>query len=357
MIATSIDKHQYIVLDAMRFPLIVLVLYMHIVPIEHFPVTADFTSINLYRFISELVAHNIGRAAVPCFFIISGFFYFRKMETWTSTFYINQQRKRIRTLLIPYLLWNILNILIILAKGYSFNLMGRDGSADLNYIYQSSLWSLMTYPVNQPLWYLRDLICMTIIAPIFYDLFRFAKHWGILLLFAIYLSTFELPILGFSMTAIFYFGIGAYWGLNHVNFVDDLKFLRIPSYILAPVLAIVAVGMNYSPFYEYIIRLYIPFGIIAILNLTSDLIKVEKIKNMLVKLSGSVFFIYSVHELYLKSWVKGAFFKTPLAGNGWGMILGYLVMPIVLLGICMLLYYFAKKITPKTLSLFTGGRI
>lgn len=356
MTSIELDKQQSIIFDAMRFPLIVLILYMHIVPIEHFPISTELTSTNAYNFIAEFVAHNVGRLAVPCFFLISGYFYFRKMERWSSDFYIHQQRKRLRTLVLPYLLWNILNILIILLKGYLFNLFGKDGSGDIGYIMGSSPWELMTYPVNQPLWYLRDLICMTFIAPLFYYLFKHMKGYGLIVLLGIYLSAMELHVRGFSMTAIFYFGTGALWGIQRRNFLTDFAPLKRVSIIIAPILAVAATLMHQSQYYENILRLFIPFGMIATFFAVQQLVSTAKPREALLKLSSSVFFIYAVHEIFLKNWVKGAFFRTPLADSGWGMIIGYIIMPIVLLCICLMIYMVMKRCTPKTLNVLTGGR-
>lgn len=352
------DQQQSRVFDALRFPLIVLVLYMHIVPLEHFEITGELSSMNIYNFMAEFVAHNLGRMAVPCFFLFSGYFYFRKMGKWNASFYMHQQRKRLLTLVLPYLLWNVLKIVVILAKGYISNAIGWNGDADLNFIYSSSLWELMISPIDEPLWFLRDLIVMTFLAPLFYYLFRYLKWWGVLLLLLIYLSAMELPIRGFSMTAIFFFGVGAYWGGQGRNLLADSLPMKWYAYVGAVVLVLLATLSHSTPYYEHLVRLFVPLGIISAINLIHGLsFRSEKLFSTFVSLSSSVFFIYAVHELYLKNWVKGTFYRTPLADSGWGMIIGYIAMPLVLLGICLVLYVLLKRLAPRVLAIFTGGRI
>lgn len=352
------DLQQSKVFDAMRFPLIVLVLYMHIVPLEHFEITSDLTSMNLYNFIAEFVAHNLGRMAVPCFFLFSGYFYFRNMKAWGYDFYLKQQKKRMITLVIPYVLWNLLNIGVVLAKGYIFNAIGWNGEGDLNYIRETPFLELMTFPINQPLWSLRDLIVMTFFAPVFFYIFRYLKGWGLVLLLLIYLSTLELPIRGFSMVAIFFFGAGSYFGIEKRNLLADLIPFKWLSYIGATVLVFLATISHTTPYYEYLIRCFVPLGIISAITLTHTLSqRNRKLFNSFISLSSSVFFIYAVHELYLKNWVKGAFFRTPLADSGWGMIVGYILMPLVLLAICLVIYYLLKLISPRLVAVLTGGRI
>lgn len=352
----DINKRQSEVINAMRFPLIVLVLYMHIVPLTPFPVEAGFSGMHIYNFLAEFIAHNVGRLAVPCFFLFSGYFYFLKMDTWSFNFYISQQKKRAISLILPYLLWNILNIVIVLAKGYAMNAIGMEGSIDINFIKQTSLYELMVMPINLPLWYLRDLICMTFLAPLFYFLFRYTKIWGLVAVFIIYLTTMELPFRGFSMTAIFYFGIGAFFGINKKNMLEVAQKIKYPALILGLILAIVATFLSTTHYHEYIIRWFAPLGVASAFIITDYLIKNQQIKSILLKYSPAVFFIYAVHELYFKNWVKGAFYRTPLCESGWGMVAGYILMPLVLLVICLVLYYLLKKISPKALAILSGGR-
>ena len=353
---TDINIRQSEVIDAMRFPLIVLVLYMHIVTLDPFSVEVGFSGTHIYNFLAEFISHNVGRLAVPCFFLFSGYFYFLKMKSWSFDFYLSQQKKRAKSLILPYLLWNILNIAVTLAKGYAMNAIGMNGSGDINFIQQTSLYELMVMPINLPLWYLRDLICMTFLAPLFYFLFRYTKIWGLLAIFMIYLTTWELPFRGFSMTAIFYFGVGAFWGINKKNMLQAAQKIKYPALILGLALAILATFLATTEYHEYIIRWFAPLGVASAFIITDYLIKNQKTKSILLKYSPAVFFIYAVHELYLKNWVKGAFYRTPLSESGWGMVAGYIVMPLVLLAICLVLYYILKKISPKTVAILSGGR-
>lgn len=353
----SLDTRQSEVINAMRFPLIVLVLYMHIVPIDPFPIKFDGSvQYPLYNFIAEFIAHNLGRLAVPCFFLISGFLYFKKIETWTTTIYFEQQRKRFHSLILPYLLWNVLNILIYLAKGYGFESIGLDGTGDINYIKSTSLWELMISPINQPLWYLRDLICMTFLSPLFYYLFKYTKLWGLGVIYLVYLFTLELPIRGFSMTAIFFFGLGSYWSIYKQNILEQTEKIKWIAYIIALVSVIVATFYSTSPSHEYMMRIFAPFGVISTFNIFSILSNRTSFHQRMISLSPMVFFIYSVHELYLKNWTKGAFYRTPLSNSEIGMIIGYFIMPLILLAICIGIYYVCKRIMPRFTKVLSGGR-
>src|SRR5690606_36134201 len=79
------------------------------------------------------------------------------------------------------------------------------------------LWWLNEFPINYPLWYLRDLICMVLLAPVFYFYFRYLSIFGVLLIILINLLGIYTEIPGLSITALTYFGIGAYLALNKKN--------------------------------------------------------------------------------------------------------------------------------------------
>ena len=108
----ELEKRQSEVIAAMRFPLMVLLLFAHVLPMVSVPIEMNLSEMNIYHFISEGISHNLSRIRNPLFFFFSGFFFFRKLEEWNAGFYRSQLQKRIRSLLLPYLLWNILMIAV-----------------------------------------------------------------------------------------------------------------------------------------------------------------------------------------------------------------------------------------------------
>ena len=113
----ELEKRQSEVIAAMRFPLMVLLLFAHVLPMVSVPIEMNLSEMNIYHFISEGISHNLSRIRNPLFFFFSGFFFFRKLEEWNAGFYRSQLKKRIRSLLLPYLLWNILLLPGIFCSG------------------------------------------------------------------------------------------------------------------------------------------------------------------------------------------------------------------------------------------------
>ena len=74
-----------------------------------------------------------------------------------------------------------------------------------------------------------------------------------------------------------------------------------------------------------------------------------------VKWSAAVFVIYASHEILILGWTKGIFMR--VFGEGLaGACISYLGVPVVVLCVCLLLYWVLNRIMPKTLSFICGSR-
>lgn len=362
--STATPSKLSVVLDALRFPMIFLVLYVHVVPIDNAIVPPGLTGASVYTFITEFIAHNLGRVTVSTFFLISGYLFFRRApETFSWSFFTGQWRKRLMTLVVPYLLWNLLKWLMTGAKAYAaLKLTGDAGD-------WSSFWSYTPYeifwasrydgsPMDEPLWYLRDLIVMGALSPLFYLLLKHLRALGLVLLLAWYLSTQELGVPGLSLTAIFYFGFGAYWSLTKgdmLRFFDRWGWISLVVSLVGA--ALVTLLYNTGMYKEYFLRLVFLLGVVGSFGLMSWVVDHRpRLRDLCLRFSDAVFFIYAVHELYFKSWVNGAFARLPLMDNDWVRLVGYALKPLVLLGICWVLYYLVRRFLPRLYGWLTGGR-
>lgn len=158
-------------------------------------------------------------SCVPFFFMISGYLFFR-------TFDIKNVKKkylsRCRTLLVPYILWNILYaaFMIIMVKiGFVKNIFISDNIGGVLFQIINSEFS--------PLWFIKYLMIFTLISPLAYFLLR-RKYIGILTLlamiminaFSYYFGYMKIPIDVNSNSIIMlnyqyiYYAVGGYCALN-----------------------------------------------------------------------------------------------------------------------------------------------
>ena len=99
---------QFEVLSQLRFPLIVLVTFAH----SYGAVSEDYSLLtsgwNSYEVLKLLVSQTLVKVVVPVFFITSGYLFFVNVERWDVQVYKEKLLRRAKTLLWPYLLWNLL---------------------------------------------------------------------------------------------------------------------------------------------------------------------------------------------------------------------------------------------------------
>ncbi|CDA84312.1 acyltransferase family protein [Bacteroides congonensis] len=352
------EKRQSEVIAAMRFPLMVLLLFAHVLPEKSIPIEMNLSGMNIYHLFSEGISHNLSRIRNPLFFLFSGFFFFRKMEEWSSGFYYGQLKKRIMSLMVPYLLWNVIMILAMYIKNYALiYLFSMEPGEDL-LKFRNTAWHVLFWqtPVNYPLWFLRDLICMSVLSPLFYVFFKYLKAYGLLVLTILYLSAWESNVAGLSMSAFMFFGAGAYMGIYKKRILEFCSRYRYTVAVTAFLFLCWAIVSNGREGHAYIVRIYVLSGIMTAFNLTNWLMTRRFWTGVFMKLSGTVFFIYAAHEVYIINWTKGFFSRTSLADSGSGLMISYILIPFITLGVCLGLYFVLNKMAPDMLALMVGGR-
>jgi len=358
MVDQEVKIQQSEAVEILRFPLMLLVIFVHMLPYEQRTIPSVLSGESVYIYVSELISHHVGRIAVPLFFVFSGYFFFNKIEAWTASIYLTQLRKRSVTLLFPYIFWNLALVFVTFVVNLMFQYIGRTSNESYQDLQQNSIYDLFWgYPINFPLWYIRDLMVMVVLSPIFYYFFKFLKGFGLAIIALFYLSTLESNLPGISSTAIMYFGLGAYVSLRKVDVINFC--LRYGKLFGALALLALAVTAFYTarPENEYVVRAFVLFALPSVFLLAMSLTKKHRVKRYLLMLSPAVFFIYATHTIYILGKLKGAFSRTSLAGSGWGMLIGYFLIPVVCMVVLLFFYFLLNRFLPKTLSLITGSRI
>lgn len=354
---SGLDARQSELIKAMRFPLIVLVLFEHSVGANMAPMRRTLDGPNVFHFTTELISRHFCSIAVCWFFVFSGFLFFRnlKEEQVGNGWFFDKWKTRVHTILIPHLFWNLFYVLAILAVTWLFRTVGVGISEDMTYcVRRGPLFWFITGPVDYPLWYLRDLIVATASAPVLYLIFKKLPMASLYLLAALYLSSFFVK--GTLFTTISFFGIGAWMGINQTDMLAFCRRVRYPAAILALALALVATSMYGHESHQLFRLLFFPAGMITFMNICEMLIRRPGIKKLMLRLSETVFFIYAAHEIYILGWTKGLclrLFGAQLPSR-W---LTYFLVPVVVLFICLALFYLLKKVTPKALAFACGWRV
>jgi len=365
----------------LRFPLTVGVVFIHFDLARGLVIRGTKHGLDnpdwyfyIIRFISEVIA-EIG---VPLFFIISGYLFFYRKD-FNGRVYKQKLRSRIKTLLIPFILWNLIAIMLIFLKqlpGISSFYQPVEIHLSVIRIFNTFFWNttdngifvgpprinpiLIVAPIDGPLWYVRDLMLMVILSPVVYWLIKKMGVWYVVTLFFVWFfcPSSLLPTLydnGQWITASFFFSFGAFFSVNKENFVLSFRKLKMIP-VLFIIVAIADVFTKTMEYNGYIHKVGIVFGIVSAVVVVSYLLEYEKIK-VNPDLANSSFFIFALHSLFIGDVGKLAFTILHIPENNpCAMLTLYFLVPIFSIIVCLKLYFLSKRYTPKVCDLLTGGR-
>lgn len=372
------------VIDWLRFPLIIGVVFIHSFGSHTYDLqimhSDPFSGVSTFNWIRICLSNVITHISVPVFYLISGYLFFYNLGgAFDINIFKNKIKKRFRSLFIPYLLWNLIAILIVVILKLGAHIVKKKPLSNILVWFQDNGWwhlfwdnnvwgenSIswagtvipMTGPADLPLWYLRDLMVIVLISPLVFYYLKYTKFYGIFILALAYISKIWPNIHGLSITAVFFFSVGAYFSLNDKNLVDEFNKIRIPAYVLFMLLLFPMIWFNGKNTFigSLIYPVFIIIGVCVIFNISSMLIEKEKVK-VIPLLTQSTFFIYALHTLVVlricSFIINGIIGST----NALALTISYLMTPILTIFCCLALYVLMKRFFPRLLGLLTGDRV
>lgn len=296
--------------------------------------------------------NRIVTAAVPVFFVISGFFFFRNIDAFDLNTYKKQLGKRFRSLFIPYMLWNLMPICIYAAGNlYSIIFKGKSFEALSEFIcglWKEGLWHMWwdktggTMPFDSPLWYVRDLIILCLLSPLGYHIIRKAGLIFISAVAIVYISGIWQGYTGLSLTGILFFSIGAEFALSGRNLSNIHPKTRIAFYGLSLLLFLSVSVFNLSCLHPSFILISCCAWILLFCQMGGV---------KFARYSETVFFILAIHNIFVLANVGKMLEKLHIAPT-----LAYWIAPFITLIACVILYYCIKAVAPKAMKVLCGGR-
>lgn len=275
----------------LRFTLIFFIIMLHCYSAVRLEGSYDTYFKVLYPFSLWL-----GETGVPGFFFISGFLFFYSRKP-----YGRKISTRMRTLLIPYVLWNsILLALYVVAyfAGFQPEINGKP-LADYDAIdYLRVFWDRGSYdngnfvPLLCPLWYIRNLLIMCVLSPVFYCLIRYLRELFLMAVFCWWVSVYDNA---FIPQTVFFFCLGGYFsvfGLNPLHVFRRQKVLVLTLFVILAIADIASHTVFSTPVNLQIHRLSLLFNI-PVLFLVADACAERGYCCRM--LSQSAFIVFCVH--------------------------------------------------------------
>lgn len=104
-------------LDLLRFPLAVIIVMIHVFSANGITIQGieyNFDAFPAWKMVNDFIDGFFRGQSVPIYYFISGFVFFLGVE-FSKDVYVRKLKNRVKTLLIPYFIWNTLAILVQLA--------------------------------------------------------------------------------------------------------------------------------------------------------------------------------------------------------------------------------------------------
>lgn len=281
--------------------------------------------------------------------------------------YLKKLKKRIKSLLLPYIFWNLIAVALLFLAQYLMadNLLSGRSKLVVDYRPSDWLWSfwdtskINTYqvkslPANSPLWFIRDLMVAVIVSPLIYLIIRRIGIYAVIAIGLFWLINPYYYKPGCSSVCFFFFSLGAYFSIKNKNFIDFVKpalSMVIPLYIL---IVVTASWLFYTSWYSDLYGIGILVGMVLALSLTAHCIEkgTWRPNAFLVK---SSFFIFAYHRLPLVLVIKLLFVVVQPQSEA-SLLLLYIACPALTIVFGLFIYRIASKLFPKGTALISGGR-
>jgi len=313
---------------------------------EHAPVVVSFVQL----FLSD----GIARAAVPVFFCISGVLLVWRMPDPGAVNWLQTIMRRVKRLAVPLLVWAggwALTARLLRFAGYKlFNvdmswIPVPDGS-----VFNEVVFSRTVYQF----WFVRDLIILTLLAPVLEWCARRIGPWVLLCPSFLYFVTWHIG----PVTTL---GLFAYWtgiclGL-HFQREQNIE-SRFNLWLVACAWLAVILVKTWSQLElggEASSLLYAAAPLVGVPVLWSGYDRLPaSIRVWAEQLGAYSFFLFAAHEPLITVVKKSALFLT--GTGGWALTGVYLgAVPLTII-ICLLAGRYIKSLFPSLYGLLTGWR-
>lgn len=346
--------------DLLRFPLMVMVAYIHAkgtgVTIGDRALVAAETP-QLYLDIQHVLTDELARVAVPLFYFISAYLFFR-FTAFTFEAYRQKLATRLHTLVIPYVFWNgLLFAAIYAAQSFPatagfFNAANTKVTAMTLLEQIDAILGVTRSPIAYQFWFIRDLIVLVVLSPLVYLLVRYAGLLACAVLFGLWATeTWPLPIQ--SATPAFAFTLGAYFGIHRLDpfGVDRWGPAVVAVYGVLVGLSLVLRGTDW---YLPVHYTGVVAGMAAAFYATKFAAESDRLRSLLLALAPASFFVFATHEPLITIAKKLIYRHAEVSPE---LVLAiYLIVPIAAVALTAAAYFLAVRVAPRLVRVATGGR-
>ena len=165
----------------------------------------------------HFMGNTIAQIAVPGFFMMSGYLFYSNFS-WGSL--EKKWDSRIRSVLVPFLLWNFIYYLGYVAGSRLPVVTDIVGKGKVPLDWYTAVEAVLNYTYNYVFWYLYQLILLILLAPVIYGILkrRVIGIAALIVLFCFVQKGCVIPLL--NLDALLYYGTAAFWGIHGTEYVQ-----------------------------------------------------------------------------------------------------------------------------------------
>ena len=297
--------------------------------------------------LQKVIAQQIGQIAVPGFFLVSGYLFYRKFR-FSKLF--QKWRSRIGTLFIPYVIWNLLYYIVYCVFSAVPILSAASGVEHVTWS-MSGVWdAIVNYTYNPVFWYLFQLILLVVSAPFLYVLL--CNRWvGMAALLCAWMAVAgHIQVGMLNADALVYYGTGAYLALHARTWMEQSHkkagWISGKLCIVIPIILEAVSPLAIFPVPLVLLRLGIPLGLWLIMNE----MHLPKVKEWM----KGTFFVYATHFLIVRTLNKlGAMIWRE---NAFAAFFLYIVDIAMAFGAAWICKKVLGRFTPFLWKWISGGR-
>lgn len=295
----------------------------------------------------DFIGNVIAQIAVPGFFMISSYLFYRNFSIYKLK---DKWNTRIRTILIPFILWNFLYYIGYVIASRIPGLRDVVGKGMVPFTIMAAGDAILHYTYNYVFWYLYQLILLILLAPVIYIVIknRYTAAAAAVILLGAISQGYRLVYL--NLDALLYYGTAAYFAIHKKKLAEGpWSWSRLAAGTAVTALGVLCQFLSmegYRVLFVVLFRLFLPLGLWMAVN--------ENILPSAREWMKDTFFLYAVHFAIVRLINKtGAVLAY---GIPWVPFVLYIFMPALCVGVSSVLAAAIKKCCPPLWRLLTGGR-
>ncbi len=333
----------------MSFILSLLVVWVHSENTELF--LGEMGQESLVCSLENFFAQTLGQIAVPGFFMISAYLFYRNFQFSKTT---AKWKSRCKSILLPYVLWNTLYYLgyvVVTRLSFVKHIIGKEPVAfDLKELFLAAVY----YKYNPVFWYLFQLMLLVLLAPLLYIVIH--RKWSgllwLLFLIAALWKNVSLPLL--NLDALFYYSAAGYAVLfrektegENTPFEKKVWFaVLIIGWSALWFLERSGALLRFLPVHTVLIRF---LGVLTFYSILKEI----PLKPATAMVKNS-FFLYAIHFPWVRFFNKAG--AVLFKGSQAAAAVIFLIMPFLILGVSRAAGYLLKGTVPVIYNILSGGR-